>query len=132
MVLSKIQGRESYQSILPYLFVMMVVAGTWTWWPTCRFTGWAKHLARGLTYTVIFAPVVIGPEGSYVPLSVTLPFVFVSPFDMLGMLISRPHELLLTFACAVCLSTGIARLRLAWAAKSAPAPDGADSGEGSR
>ena len=118
--------------MLPYIVIFMLVAGTWTWWPSSRFAGWTKHVARGLIYTLLFAPVLIGPEGSYVPLVVSLPFLLVSPLRMLGMLAAHPHELLLTFACAVCLSMSVGMLRLAWTTKAAPAPEGTDSGEGSR
>ena len=75
--------RREYQTIVPFI-IGFTVAVPIAIWPVRRwFIGWKRLVARSVLFTLLLAPVPYGPEGTLLPLIVTLifpPLVFIFLF----------------------------------------------------
>jgi hypothetical protein len=76
-------GRREYQTIVPFLIGLGIAIPVCIW-PIRRFLGgWKRLLVRSAVCTLLLAPVPYGPEGTMLPLIVTLifpPLVFLVLF----------------------------------------------------
>ena len=94
MISEEIKHRGEYQTLIPFLIgfalaVLLVI------WPVRKVAaGWKRMIARSIIFTLFLAPLPFGPEGTLMPLIVTLvypPLIFLFLF---------PGRILLSFlAC---------------------------------
>jgi len=67
-------GRGEYQSVIPFL-IAFAVAVPIAIWPVRKVPpGWKRMTARSFVFTLFLAPLPFGPEGTLMPLIVTLIF----------------------------------------------------------
>lgn len=84
-------GRRDYQAIFPFIFGLIAALFVGIWPIGRRFTNWNKLVVRSMIFTLFLAPIPYGPEGTLMPLIVTLiypPFIFLLLF---------PGRILLSF-----------------------------------
>jgi hypothetical protein len=74
IVSGEMGGRREYQSLIPFVigFVMAISLGIWL--VGRFFSGWKRLIARSVVFTLCLAPIPYGPEGTLMPLIVTLIF----------------------------------------------------------
>lgn len=75
--------RREYQTILPFIFGLITASFVGIWPVGRRFKGWKKLVVRSTIFTFFLAPMPYGPEGTLMPLIVTLiypPLVFLFLF----------------------------------------------------
>jgi hypothetical protein len=76
-------GRREYQTILPFIFGLIAALFVGIWPVGRKFKSWKKLVVRSMVFTLFLAPVPYGPEGTLMPLIVTLiypPLVFLFLF----------------------------------------------------
>jgi hypothetical protein len=76
-------GRREYQTILPFVLGLITALFVGIWPVGRRFKGWKKLVVRSMIFTLFLAPMPYGPEGTLMPLIVTLiypPLVFLFLF----------------------------------------------------
>lgn len=82
-------GRSEYQTPIPFLCAV-VVAIPVAIWPARRFAfGWKRIMARSVVFTLLLTPLPYGPEGTLLPLVLTLAipplvFPFFFPFHVIS------------------------------------------------
>jgi len=67
-------GRSEYQTFVPFLCAIIAVIPI-AIWPARRFSfGWRRVIARSVLFTLLLTPLPYGPEGTLLPLVLTLAF----------------------------------------------------------
>lgn len=94
MISEEIGNRGEYQTVIPFL-IGFALAVPLVIWPVRKVTaGWKRIIAQSIIFTLFLAPLPFGPEGTLMPLIVTLifpPLIFLFIF---------PGRILLSFiAC---------------------------------
>jgi len=67
-------GRREYQTIVPFIIGLAIAVPIAIWPVRKRFIGWKRLVAWSILFTLLLAPVSYGPEGTLMPLIVTLIF----------------------------------------------------------
>ena len=91
IIASETNNRMEYQSIIPFVVGLGLAVPVAIWLPRKVAAGWKRSLARGIVFTLFLAPIPFGPEGSLMPLIVTLiypPLLFMYLFRVVLVLLS--------------------------------------------
>lgn len=105
MVSEETKNRGEYQTVIPFV-IGFALAVPLVIWPARRVAaGWKRMIARSIILTLFLAPLPFGPEGTLMPLIVTLVF---PPLIFLFMF---PGRILLSFLSCLSFISAVAGIQ---------------------
>lgn len=108
IVSEETRNRGEYQTVIPFL-IGFALAVPLVIWPVRKVTaGWKRMAARSIIFTLFLAPLPFGPEGTLMPLIVTLvfpPLIFLFIF---------PGRILLSFIACLGFFSAVAGVQSLW------------------
>jgi hypothetical protein len=105
MISEETKNRGEYQTLIPFL-IGLALAVPLVIWPVRRVAaGWKRMIARSIVLTLVLAPLPFGPEGTLMPLIVTLVF---PPLIFLFMF---PGRILLSFLFCLSVLSAVAGIQ---------------------
>ena len=105
MISEETKNRGEYQTVIPFL-IGLALAVPLVIWPVRRVAaGWKRMVAQSTILTLLLAPLPFGPEGTLMPLIVTLVF---PPLIFLFMF---PGRILLSFLSCLSFFSAVAGIQ---------------------